>query len=310
MRNIQSNQAVQTKAARSRAKAEIVEAPLNWFKSAAAWLEKEIIKAAGNIITTGIYAQSIAAQIELKRCEAFDYCQNEVQKMILSSSVMIVAIENWGKKAMPQCSVIPLMKTMIFAGHYVVTMNDRYQNTLPDAPNYDNEEGLPDYTDIIQNRMDQTVQEYRIKLLKQGYAWTMWDFYNDVKTNGALDIKNKEIWNRYFAGTEIEQQPSAFIFRGQKMDPGMLGNETYSYLGTSLGVSGPILYLGGGWAHMKNKSIEAYSYPNSNWTSEEIKIISNIEAFSCWYLPNYGDTPEDHETVRQGIEWYFDNLIY
>lgn len=48
----------------------------------------------------------------------------------------------------------------------------------------------------------------------------------------------------------------------------------------------PVLYLGGGWAHMKNVT------------------ESNLQAFTCLIMPDYGDAPEDHETVREGINWY------
>ena len=57
-------------------------------------------------------------------------------------------------------------------------------------------------------------------------------------------------------------------------------------LETSLGVPAPVLYLGGGWAHMKNVT------------------ESNLQAFTCLIMPDYGDAPEDHETVREGINWY------
>lgn len=115
-------------------------------------------------------------------------------------------------------------------------------------PNHEDKANLPDYTDIIQARMDQTVQEYREYQLMNGAIPTAYKFYEDVKTGGNLDIKTEEIWVAYFEGTEIEEQPDAFIFRGEKIDSGTLGNQMYGYLGNQIGFPQPILYLGGGWA--------------------------------------------------------------
>ena len=89
MRNIQSNQAVQTRAARSRAKAEIVEAPLNWFKSAAAWLDKGITKAAGynDASFRGQYDYMVAEWITRAECAAYDYCVNTLQELLPQADV-------------------------------------------------------------------------------------------------------------------------------------------------------------------------------------------------------------------------------
>lgn len=40
----------------------------------------------------------------------------------------------------------------------------------------------------------------------------------------------------------------------------------------------------------------------------EDAVCSKIEAFSCWFLLNWGDAPEDHEAVKEGLEWYIESL--
>lgn len=231
------------------------------------------------------WIESAVALVEQRICSAYDYCQNELQETVLTGSRFIVLTDIFNKVDTTVFYKFPLQGPIVWFSYYVVDVNRQYKESLTKEPNYDDLENLPDYTDAVQSRMDQTVQEYRNYMAGHGYAATMYKFYNDVKTGGALDIKNKDKWNAYFKNEGIDGSVP-FIFRGQKMDSGMLGNETYGYVGTSLGVPAPVLYLGGGWAHMKNVT------------------ESNLQAFTCLIMPDYGDAPEDHETVREGINWY------
>ena len=220
-----------------------------------------------------------------KHAQRMIIVKTNLQETVLRGSQLIVLTDIFNKTDTNIYPKFPLQGLVVRFSYYVVDVNRQYRESLTEEPNYDDLENLPDYTDAIQSRMDQTVREYKNYMEEHGYKATMYKFYNDVKTGGALDIKNEDKWNEYFQNEGIDGS-TPFIFRGQKMDSGMLGNEMYGYLGTSLGVPAPVLYLGGGWAHMKNVT------------------ESNTHAFTCIIMPNYGDAPEDHETVREGINWY------
>ena len=258
------------------------------------WLEKawNTVEKGKNAVAVTIdygigepWIENAAAQAEQQICSAYDYCQNKLQETVLAGSQFMVITDIFNKNDTNVYPKSPLQGPALWFAYYIVDINRQYRESLTEEPNYDELENLPDYTDAIQSRMDQTVQEYRNYMAEHGYAATMYKFYNDVKTGGALDIKDPENWKKFFENEGIDGS-TPFIFRGQKMDKGMLGNETYGYLGTSLGVPAPVLYLGGGWAHMKNVT------------------ESNLHAFTCIVMPDYGDAPEDHETVRGGINWY------
>ena len=106
-------------------------------------------------------------------------------------------------------------------------------------------------------------------------------FYNQVKTDGPMDIKNGMRWSKAFGF-----EPSStgfFVYHGEIMDAGKLGNIAYGYVGKSL-YPDFMLYYGGGFANMKNIGI---------------KYIPAI-----FMLPNYGDTPEDVEAIKQGINMW------
>lgn len=94
-----------------------------------------------------------------------------------------------------------------------------------------------------------------------------------------MDIKQDRVWKNAF---EVEKVPS-FIYHGEIMDPGTLGNITYGYAGAAI-YPDFMLYYGGGFANMKNSGN---------------KYIPSI-----LFLPNYGDAPEDIDAIRKGIKMW------
>lgn len=109
-------------------------------------------------------------------------------------------------------------------------------------------------------------------------------FYNQVKTGGEMDIKQENRWIEAF-GFGI---PEYFIYHGEVMDPGTLGNITYGYVGASL-YPDFMLYYGGGVANMKAWAGTAYTP-------------------AVFFLPNYGDALEDIEAIARGIEMWNQGL--
>ncbi len=145
-------------------------------------------------------------------------------------------------------------------------------------------EDMPDYTAVV--------NEWLIKKEIEFMAWkrgtndmaVMVHFYNQVKTGGPMDIKEEENWNKAFSVDH--PGGSYFIYNGDVVDPGTLGNITYGYIGASLGYPDVLLYYGGGYANMKNLGE---------------KYIATVP-----FMPNYGDAPEDIESIKKGIDLYHD----
>lgn len=110
-------------------------------------------------------------------------------------------------------------------------------------------------------------------------------FYDQVKTGSPMDIKIESRWKEAFGF----EQPSFFIYHGEVMDPGTLGNIIYGYVGASL-FPDFMFYYGGGFANMKNSSDQFI--------------------LSIFFLPYYGDAPEDYEAVKKGIEMWKEKSYY
>jgi RHS repeat-associated protein len=185
-----------------------------------------------------------------------------------------------GKSFVPQ----PVYTGQVYLIEKYRSLLEEYENSLvesPQLPEVSNE--LPDYTEEINEFMEKKVEEFNNMPIHERY----FQFYNQVKTGGEMDIKWEDIWNAAFDSETMPYVP-AFIFNGEVIDPGILGNMTYGYLGTELGFTPIGLYYGGGWAHMKNVT------------------ESNIKAFECLVMPNYGDAPEDIQYIEAGIDWYWD----
>lgn len=139
---------------------------------------------------------------------------------------------------------------------YIIDAGESYEEQreqvpAPEMPS--DASGLPDYTEEIDEWLEK--KEKYFNAVKNA-EWTNLPktqeeifnrinvslvFYNQVKTGGSMDIKQSKIWKDAF---EFEQ-PSYFIYHGEIMDPGTLGNVTYGYAGAAL-FPDFMLYLGGG----------------------------------------------------------------
>ncbi len=205
--------------------------------------------------------------------------------------------KSWLEKTIPE-TISDISDSI---NNYIKEANDVYDQQRIDSPAPvmpENPDGLPDYTDVIDSwllgklEMFQTRQKpYEIMIAVNPcaearaageislYAEGLWAFYNEVKTGGPMDIKDSKNWESAF-GTE---RPAYFIYHGEIMDPGTLGNITYGYVGASM-YPDFMLYYGGGVANMMNSG--------------------NKYIPSVFFLPNYGDAPEDIEAVGKGIEMW------
>lgn len=101
-------------------------------------------------------------------------------------------------------------------------------------------------------------------------------FFTKVNTGAEMDIKNQERWEEAF---EMEY-PDFFVYHGEIMEAGKLGNIIYGYVGSGL-YPDEILYYGGGFANMVN--------------------VGKKYVPALPFMPNYGDAPEDIEAIQEGI---------
>lgn len=104
-------------------------------------------------------------------------------------------------------------------------------------------------------------------------------FASMVKPNAEWDIKVEERWEAIFGDGSFYGNQFRFVFDDSVVTPEMMGNITYGYWGKALGVSDEMLYLGGGVA---NAGIEIW------------KLLDEY----------YGESEEDHLSVKWGIEYY------
>ncbi|MEE3471833.1 MAG: polymorphic toxin type 44 domain-containing protein [Butyrivibrio hungatei] len=165
------------------------------------------------------------------------------------------------------------------------TLTELQALNIPDA-------NLPDHTEMIDKWLaDQ--EKYFDKLNPgdpnpitgapiAGKAVLTVAFYNKVKTGGDMDIKQKRKWEDAFGIPYPEGDNSYFIYHGQVMDAATLGNVTYSYIGAKY-YSDFALYSGGAAVQTKRRDPSDLPY--------------------MYTLPDYGDMPEDHESIGLGIKW-------
>ena len=152
-----------------------------------------------------------------------------------------------------------------------------------------------EYKEQQSNLMKQCWQqeEYR---KKQEIAWTEerkqqlsqrskrnWqkDEYR-AKITKAISERQKKKWEDAFGIPYPEGDNAYFIYHGQVMDAATLGNVTYSYIGAKY-YSDFALYSGGAAVQTKRRDPSDIPY--------------------MYTLPDYGDMPEDHESIGLGIKW-------
>lgn len=167
-------------------------------------------------------------------------------------------------------------------------------------------EGIVDYTSEIQNKLEQEHSNFfnfRAKIKKASLKEKPYFilealeyFFEQVTHNGPWDIKRDSSWKNKFP-MPVPSPNENFKFHSYILTKEDLGNLTYGYLGTALGLNPKTLYIGGGAAN-KGKNI--------------IEMIAAVIFDSDVYIPpNYGDDGNDHINVKRGIELYNKlNYIY
>lgn len=96
-------------------------------------------------------------------------------------------------------------------------------------------------------------------------------FYDLVKNNAKLDLKNQPDW-----------QDKQFIYNDEIIDNDVPGNIMYGYMGKVFGFADILLYAAAGYAQKKAGTSK------DEWNN----------------FKNFGDDPRDTERIKQGIEIY------
>ena len=155
-----------------------------------------------------------------------------------------------------------------------------------------------DYTDIIDAWLKEREEEFDLwyytsilplePLSKQAKVALYIDFFLKVRTGGEMDIKQSDSWEKAFGfKSPKDTDCKYFLYHGQVMDPGTLGNVLYAYVGAKY-FSDFELYSGGAAVQIKNR----YKW-DMPW---------------MYGLPDWGDMPEDHEAIELGIKWRKEGL--
>ncbi len=177
---------------------------------------------------------------------------------------------------------------------YTAVVMNRLNEVLPDFYNHD----ILTYTEYI--------ERYSLKLFGKwiistpGYdeyvasvLGNLWFFYDEVTHGAPWDIKREDPWKQQFGNIRMpayndkNKGTETFVFRGQIVTREDLGNMTYGYLGSAMGIGDVTLYWGGGVAAQGLKNI----------FSDEVRDASVY----------YGDSKEDHEAIKKGIDFYYED---
>lgn len=183
---------------------------------------------------------------------------------------------------------------------------------------YDGEWYL-DYTDIVMNRINEVLPEFydhRIYSIGEYFEkytvvsklglfiytpsgddyyahvlGNLYYFYLQVDHNAPWDIKRDDPWRQQF-GSDVympyfgKGKDEYFLFRGELVTRESLGNITYGYLGSAMGIGETTLFWGGGVA---------------------ANGIDKILSSDVRTPPNYGDDSNDHEAIQKGIDYYYED---
>lgn len=200
---------------------------------------------------------------------------------------------------------------------------ETYDEMMADLSDYDKECGITlvyidgkwyyDYSTPINNRLKESLEEFQKHHVssyeeyiekygtifytpdplswKAGVLGSFWWFRDQVNHNAPWDIKREEPWQTQFGDMRYPDADETVIVNGEKMTREDMGNYTYGYLGSAMGIDDTTLYWGGGVA--KNG-------------------MSSIFGDEVYQPPYYGDDANDHIMIEKGInaycEDYPDNL--
>ena len=134
---------------------------------------------------------------------------------------------------------------------------------------------LPDYTTEINEILVKNTTEAKIISESLTAPNSLSYFYEKEKKHGPWDYKEKENWNRDFSVPYTE----VFKWNGKVMTPEDFGNIHYGFVGTAMGYSPELLFMGGGYA-------------KCDW---DIRILT--DKYNC-------DDRNDHIAIKYGIDLY------
>ncbi len=138
---------------------------------------------------------------------------------------------------------------------------------------------LPDYSKELNKVILQNTYEMITTKEQFGGAVAAMEFYKYVNNEGIWDYKIPDRWNKDinvpFLGLN-----KPFIYNGIITTAEDFGNIHYGFVGSAVGFSPTILFIGGGYAANKRTPIN---------------ILTKA---------NYGDSIEDHMAIQRGINMY------
>lgn len=142
-----------------------------------------------------------------------------------------------------------------------------------------NNQNLPDYTEALNKVLIKNSAQATVMKNSVSSPSSLNYFYEQVKSNGEWDYKVEENWVRDidvpYLGVTGE-----FLYNGQVTTAEEFGNIHYGFIGTHMGYSSTILFMGGGYA----------------------KCGIDVRIFEP---PYYCDDENDHYGIQRGIDMYY-----
>lgn len=192
---------------------------------------------------------------------------------------------------------------------------ETYDKMMADLSDYDKKCGITlvyidgkwyyDYSTPINNRLKESLEEFQKHHVSSyeeyiekygttfytpnptswysGVLGSFWWFRDQVNHNAPWDIKREEPWQTQFGNMRYPDADETMIVNGEKMTREDMGNYTYGYLGSAMGIDDTTLYWGGGVA--KNG-------------------MSSVFGDEVYEPPYYGDDANDHIMIKKGIDAY------
>lgn len=138
---------------------------------------------------------------------------------------------------------------------------------------------LPDYSKELNKVILQNT--YEIITIKEQFGGEVaaMEFYHSVNTGGIWDYKIPKRWKESI-NVQFLGYNKPFIYNGVITTAEEFGNIHYGFVGSAVGFSPTILFIGGGYAANKRAPINVFT------------------------KANYGDSIEDHNAIQRGINMY------
>jgi len=160
--------------------------------------------------------------------------------------------------------------------------------------------GILDYTQAIDERLNEVISEFIKRSVGDGSPITandlllnfenFWWFYTQVDHSAPWDVKEPSSWFQQFPNHYFQAK---FFYHDEIITPADLGNFTYGYFGTAMGIDSELLYLMGGVAtYTKGKPFGIST------------LLDAMNAAVSAGAPLYGDWEEDNYWISKGIDAY------